>query len=572
MAGLMFSPETRGQFAAIVVLRWQLFSNSLRTLRGRFELVTNIFVFLTFLVLGCGGALGMAIGAWHFTSSHNAEWLAGLFWPAFIWWQLFPVLGSAFAEVSDASNLLRFPLSYPAYFFVRIAYGSVDPYTLVVLLWLTGIFAGVSLAAPALSLWAALVLLVFAAFNILLSRAIFAWIERWLARRRSREIVGLIFFLFIISIQFIGPVISHLDRHRPSAGSDVTRTLNILLPIERALPPGLAALSISQVSSGDYLPAIRNFVFLAAFAVVCLWFLNARLRAQFLGENLSEAAVPRKTAPASAPLLPGAAAVRPLPLAWSLPGFSAPISAIFEKEIRYLLRSGPALFTLFMPVVILLIFRFTAATPGHGGAGFLNRMPSLAFPIGAAYSVLILSNLVFNNFGGDAVGVQLYFAAPIRLREVLLAKNLAHTAVTAFEMVVLWAGVCFLFGCPSPQIVIATLAAMLWALPVDFALGNLLSIYSPRRIDMGAFGRQKPSSAAQFASLGSTAVIFGIPAVILIASSAFGLAWPAAICFSTVVILFLAAIAIVLYFVLLARTEKMALDRREVLIAELSKV
>ena len=35
MAGLNFSPGMRGQFAAIAQVRWQLFVNRLRTIRGR---------------------------------------------------------------------------------------------------------------------------------------------------------------------------------------------------------------------------------------------------------------------------------------------------------------------------------------------------------------------------------------------------------------------------------------------------------------------------------------------------------------------------------------------------------
>ena len=40
-----------------------------------------------------------------------------------------------------------------------------------------------------------LCLIAFAAFNILLVRAIFAWIDRWLAQRRTREILGAVFMV-----------------------------------------------------------------------------------------------------------------------------------------------------------------------------------------------------------------------------------------------------------------------------------------------------------------------------------------------------------------------------------------
>jgi hypothetical protein len=59
VAGLTFSRETRGQFAAIAQVRWQLFVNSLRTLRGRFEMVSRIFIALAFTMGGLGGAVGI---------------------------------------------------------------------------------------------------------------------------------------------------------------------------------------------------------------------------------------------------------------------------------------------------------------------------------------------------------------------------------------------------------------------------------------------------------------------------------------------------------------------------------
>jgi hypothetical protein len=72
----------------------------------------------------------------------------------------------------DSSSRLRFPLSYRSYFMIRLAYGSVEPATLVASLWLFGITIGVATAQPSgVLLWTALVLFTFAIVNILLARA-----------------------------------------------------------------------------------------------------------------------------------------------------------------------------------------------------------------------------------------------------------------------------------------------------------------------------------------------------------------------------------------------------------------
>ena len=88
-----------------------------------------------------------------------------------------------------------------------------------------------------------------------------------------------------------------------------------------------------------------------------LWLLNLRLRAQFLGENLSEA-VARTATPAAKQKFASDGA---------FPVCPGPVSAVLEKEMHYLSRSGPMLFTLVMPVVVLLIFRFTPGKSDSAG-------------------------------------------------------------------------------------------------------------------------------------------------------------------------------------------------------------
>jgi len=65
------------------------------------------------------------------------------------------------------------------------------------------------------------------------------------------------------------------------------------------------------------------------------------------------------------------------------------VTAVFEKELRYLSRSGPMLFTLVVPLFMLVVFR----SSGHNQDLFAHA-PELTFPLGAAYSLLLLTNLL----------------------------------------------------------------------------------------------------------------------------------------------------------------------------------
>jgi ABC-2 type transport system permease protein len=296
-------------------------------------------------------------------------------------------------------------------------------------------------------------------------------------------------------------------------------------------------------------------VLLFAYGLAILWFLNLRLRAQFLGENLSETVAPRALRSEK----------EPVQLGWSLFGLPGPVAAVFEKELRYLSRSGPMLFSMIMPIFILVLFRLTPAHAGRGG-GFLSNAPDLAFPAGAAYTLLILTNLVYNSFGADAGGIQFFFASPARFRQILLGKNLAHTGVLALQISLVYVAVCLLFRPPALDVTLATLAGIFFALLINLSAGNLLSLYAPKKIDYGTFGRQRASNVTTFASIGIQVAVIGLGALVLLFARARGRIWIAAVLF-----LALAAAAFLGYSFVLRSADRIAREREETLISELCR-
>jgi ABC-2 type transport system permease protein len=550
---LSLAPQARPQLAAVAELRWRIFANSLRTFRGRLELASRIFIALAFVAGGIGGAVGLGGAAWFVISQGNAEWVGGLLWPVFLFWQLFPLMATAFTQNVESANLLRFPLSYRSYFLIRLVYGSLDPATAVAGLWLLGIDIGIGVARPSMLPWATIVLLTFALVNLILARMLFAWLERWLAQRRTREIMGILFFLFILSFQLIGPLIAVYE-HR---SVPETRILGQKLSkAQRPLPPGLAAAAIAgaahrQTESNPVTASGLPFLLLGCYGIAFLWLLNFRLRAEYRGENLSES-TGRKAS------ISGLPAVRP---GWNLPGLPGPVAAVFEKELRYLGRSGPMLFTLIVPLFMLAVFRSSGKNEG-----LFAHAPGLTFPLGAAYSLLLLTNLSYNNFGADGGGTQFFFASPARFRQIMLGKNLAHTAVFAVEVLLVWLGTCLLYRPPSIGVTLATLAGILFVLPIDLAAGNLFSIYSPSRVEAGVFGRQRASLTTVLASFGIRGSLFGVGAMMLWLSRIYGNSW-----MELLIFLLPAAVAVAAYVFALDRVDGMALKHRENLISNLGR-
>ena len=560
-AGPLAWPAAREQFAAIAQLRWRIFVNSLRTLRGRLEVVSWFFVGLGFAAMGIGGTFGLGAAAWFLASQHQFEWLALILWGVLLYWQLFPVMATAFTENFDSSNFLRFPIRYRAYFFIRMVYGALDPTTLIGSLWLVGIALGIGIADPGLFPWAVLLLATFGALNILLARMIFAWIERWLARRKTREILGIVFLFCIISVQFIGPLMNRYGNHHGQHSRVVIPGVAVnLLPAEKFTPPGLIGAALGAASSGNPAIALGSWVLECGYAAIFLWLLDIRLRAQFRGENLSESAAPRAAVASKEK-----ATVRE---GLALPGFSSPVAAVFEKELRYLSRSGPMLFNLAMPLVILAIFLLGPANSARhpGTIGHRPDFAAFAFPLGVAYALLILSNLMYNSFGTEGVGIQFYFVAPVRFRQILLAKNLIHGSLIAFEACLLWVAVSLVLHRPTMGMTLATLAGALFAALVNFSVGDLFSLYSAKKFDYAVFGRQRASGTTALAVFGVQALVFGICAATFALTAHFGELWLA-----TLILLAFAAAAFAGYSLLLNRIDRIAINRRESLITELCK-
>jgi ABC-2 type transport system permease protein len=550
---LNVSQSQPGQLSAIAWLRWRLFVNVLRSTRGQLELLSRVLVSLAFLAGGCGGAALMGLGAYFFLTSGKPHMLAVLLWGIFFFWQLFPIMATAFTNNPDSSELLRFPLNYSSYFLVRMAYGAVDPATFLGCIWSLGILVGLTFAKSSLLPWAGLVLLAFVAFNLLFLQMVFAWVERWLAQRRTRELMGIFFVLLMLSFQLIGPLTGHF-RRRPS--SEMQRIIAVIAPTQQILPPGLAADAIVQGIYPQWPAALSSLGLLCAFGLLVGYALHVRLFAQYRGENLNEV-VAASTLPID----------KNLRLGWSLPVVSAPVAAVFEKEIRYLLRSGPMLLNFLMPFFMLLVFRFSAMNSlRHSGTGFLSRTPSLAFPVAAAYTLLMLTNIVFNNFGADAGGIQFFYASPASFRQIVLAKNLACACVVGVETVLTWFVVVFLYARPALDITLLTLTGLLFAAPLDFAAGNLLSVYAPRRFDYSKFGRQRASQITVLVSLALQFVIASVAISAVLMARYLGSMWIAALALTL-----LAGISFTVYLIILSRMDSLALDRRETLVVELCR-
>jgi ABC-2 type transport system permease protein len=557
--------SSRQHFATVAWLRWRIFVNTLRGKGAAGELVAKILSYPLLALMILGPAVGSGIGSWYLVSKGEVRLLAIPLWIIFGLWQLIGMNTSSTGPSFDLGALIRFPLRYRDYLLIRLSFGLMDPPTLSGIACLVAASIGIAIADPDLFPWAALLLAIYAACNLFFSRMIYSWLERWLAQRRTRELVTGLFIALSIGAQFFAQFVQRLSHgaHVAPQNPWLSKAAHVGMAVNWVLPPGLTAASIDHMHSGSTWLAVAGLGGLLAYTVGFLVVLHLRLYAQFHGEDLSEA--PAQSKPKSTAAQAATSAEREAGSRY-LAFLPATVAAMVVKEVRYLLRSGPRLYVLIMPIFIVFLFSVRTSGMEYSGMGS-HRIKGMLFAYGCAYMQLIFVSLIYNSFGGDGAGVQFYFLAPLRLRDAVLAKNLLVFAVFGIEAVLIYISSAVI-GAVSPlDVTVATVAWSLFTLFVNTSVGNVRSILSPKALDAGRVRSQNVSGLNSFISLALIAVSVGLGAGMVFLCGVFDLGyWAAAGVFSV-----LAIGGFALYVTVLGRIDGIAADHAEDLTRELSK-
>jgi ABC-2 type transport system permease protein len=554
------------QFRTIAWLRWRIFVNSMRFKGAVGELVAKILSYPLLALMVFGPATGAGIASFYLVNRGMEAYLAIPLWIIVVLWQFIGVSTSASGPSFDLGSLVRFPLRYRDYLLMRLSFGLMDPPTLAGIACLIAMSLGIAFAAPGLFPWAAICLFVYATCLIFFARMIYTWMERWLAQRRTRELLTGVILAVSLGFQFVAQFAQKLgDGHHAPPSPFLLKTANILVAVNWLLPPGLTATSIDHMHNGSPLIAVAALAGLLVFTLGFLFILHLRLHAQFLGENLSEApgAVSAKTAlrkNRGAGTLTAANARGPF-------GFlPAAIAAGLIKEIRYLLRSGPKLYVLIMPVFV--VFIFSMRTSGLNYAGFGHHgMEGILFTYGCAYMQLLFVGMLYNSLGSDGTGSQFYFIAPVRFRDVMLSKNLLTLIVFVIEVVLIYTASAFLSTRAPLDLTAATLMWSLFTLLLNMSIGNVRSITSPKAMDPAKVRSQNVSGLSSLISLAVVIVAVGLGTVMFWMCRYLHTGyWMAAGAFAL-----LTALAGVLYAMVLYRMDAIAATHAEDLTETLSK-
>ncbi len=555
--------QSRAQFAALAKLRWHIFRNAFRRKGGGGELVARIILFPILGVVAFGPIIGAGYGAFLLVSSGRIAMLPLLTWAIFALWMLV-VLNIAPPGLSfDINTIIRFPLSFPRYLTARIFFGLLSASTVIGTLAILSADIGIAIANPSLAPWSTLVLATFALANIFFTRMVLVWVDRWLSTRRAREIFTAFFLFASLGFQYINlnfnPGLQG-RHHRASSHLPLLRKIfHTIQPIAAFLPPGLTASSIARYSQSHILAAIALLFGLVLFGALFFSVYAWRMHREFRGENLSEVTQPNQPAARRAAPAPQTAHISNSVLIPARTfGLNSTIIACLQKEFIYLRRNINQLYGFVAPIFMVFLFANRLSVSGRFG--------NFIFPVAIAYSVLGVSILSYNALGMDGSGVQLYFIAPARMRDIFLAKNLTGFLLNLVELVVIFAVIAFVAHPPALVIALATICWLLFATFINGAVGNLRSLAAPKKIDLTKASRKQASQLSVLIALGILVACAGIGFAVLVLAADLGRPW-----LMVPILLALAIAAFTFYVVVLNRLDTIALNHREALTEELCK-
>lgn len=459
--------------------------------------------------------------------------LAGVF----LYWQIAPIITASMGPSLELQKLIVYPIQLDRLFLVEVGLRLLTVGEMLLLIG--GMGFGLALnphfggAATIMRLLFALPL--FILFNLLMAAGLRSLIERVFRNKRTRTFGMLAFVLIAITPSLLMGLQVKWDTARP------------YLPLGEAWPWGAAA---TFATHSSFWPVPTLVVWIAAAYVFGRWQFYRALNADpYAG----------RTSPG-----PGARQGRSFDALFRWPSsvWADPLGALVEKELRGLARSVGFRVSFIMGFTFGLLVFLPQALNKAGRSTFIREH---YFTWVSIYSLLLVGFYTFwNSFGLDRGTVQFYFAAPVPLRKVFFAKNIAAIAVQAAEVAMIGAVLLFfpvrLGWLEAIEAFSVTVVACLYL----FGLGNLNSIRFPSPIDPDKTGRGASRSKSALTML---LFPFGLLPLVLAY-------WGGHILHSSAVffgLLVLAAlIGIIFYWIALDSAVDMAFKRREELISDLA--
>jgi hypothetical protein len=482
--------NTLSQFLTLIWLKWTLFRNSLRSSKAVANRIASVLGMVVALVLALLLALGLGVVAYvlnapdinfagqqalHAKNTQapgvpSAEFIFfSILTLSYLLWATLPVsIGSS--RQFDPGNLLLYPISLRKLFvvdFLSEIAGLQSVFAIPAILAL-GIGAGLAHG----NLFGGIVVaLVAVLFGLSLSKWISTSVGSLLRKKQTRgetllAVIGVVAGLGGAVFGQIAPV---LFRHAD------------WIPALRWTPPGAIAYVLSTgLQAGHaagYAFALAGVSLCTALLIFVTYWLSRRSVLSGGGGRRVRA---KRVQPAGGTYT-----------GWEFPLLAPAVSAVVEKELRYVMRNAQLRMMSLMPlvlVVIRLVNRRSLEQVGSGshfGTDFSRYGEGLLATGGILYVFLILAGLFCNQFAFESAGMRTLVLSPAPRKTILLGKNIAMAIVLLTFSAGLLLVNELVFRDLTPGALLFVVLSFFTFLPLTAIVGNWLSLRFPKRMKFG---------------------------------------------------------------------------------------
>ena len=547
------------QLLTLIWLKWSLFRNSLRSSKAVANRIATVFGMLAALALALLVALGLGIGAYLLTSPNthmsgiqgqdgstpavpSAEFVFfSILALCYLLWSTLPLsIGSS--RQFDPGNLLLYPVSLRKLFALDFISEVASLQSVFAIPAILAIGVGAGLAQGQLA-GGVLISLVAALFGLALTKWISISVGSLIRKKRTRgeTLLALLGVIAGLGGALFGQIAPVLFRHAEA------------ITVLRWTPPGAIAYALTHgLRDGNAIGYTLALFAISAYAAILIAIAYWLSRRAILGGGR-----PARARVKAAAIEEGSYT------GWEIPLLSPALSAVVEKELRYLIRNAQVRTLLLAPLIVLVVRFLNRRRFGQStffSNEFLKYGEGLMATMGVLYVFLILGGLFGNQFALDHAGMRTLILSPVARKNILMGKNIAMSALA-----LVFSG-CFLLGNElvfrdiTLNALIFTILSFSIFVPLMSVVGNSLSIRLPKRMK---FGKRLNSSGV--AGLLMIPTLFALTLPPLAATAAGYVAQSLLIEYVTLAAL--AALAITFYlFVIDSQGD--ALQRRELEVLE----
>jgi hypothetical protein len=478
------------QLQTLLWLKWTLFRNSLRSSKAVANRIATVLAMLAALALALLISIGLGVASYALTSPDlgwegairaqpgaqqqalpSAEFIFfSILALCYLVWATLPLsIGSS--RQFDPGNLLLYPISLRKLFAVDFVSELASLQSVFAIPAITAMGVGAGLAQGRLA-GGILIALVAVLFGMALSKWISASVGSLLRRKQTRAetLLALIGVGAGLAGAMFGQVAPVLFRHAESVS------------MLRWTPPGAIAYALTHgLRDGHALGYMLALVVVSSYALglVAISYWLSR-RAIVGGGRRRRVRVKSKTV------------FTPNYTGWQIPLLPPAVSAILEKELRYLMRNAQVRMMTLMPLLLIVVRlmngrrfdRVGSATPNFGG-DFYKYTEGLMATVGVLYVFMILSGLFCNQFAFERGGMRTFILSPVRRRSILIGKNLAiSTLALIFSGGLLLVNELVFRDLSLNAVLFVALSWIIFA-PLMSVMGNSLSMRFPKPMKFG---------------------------------------------------------------------------------------